>query len=156
MSNAETEGSNEVLSFKAGYYVHLLTDIEWSKLYEKKKKEAMYKDGLEKDKNFIWVIKKDWYGLDYMYLEKHPECIFYTLFKNISKVPDYLDYFPQGAFEKQVKYINEFYLGENEETKDNFIYLTEKEMDNFIEDATITIDDHIGRMFTKKAAEDEI
>ncbi|WP_035289185.1 zinc dependent phospholipase C family protein [Clostridium sp. KNHs214] len=140
LNSKEKEKDNEAFSFKMGYYVHLLTDIEWSKLFKEKRKEPLYREGLEKDKNFIWVIKKDWYGLDYIYLEKHPEFIFNTVFKNVHKVPDYLDYFPKGAFEKQVKYITEFYLGENEENKDNFIYLTEDEMDKFVDDTTIIID----------------
>jgi hypothetical protein len=123
-------------SFLVGYYVHLLTDIQWSKLYDEKKKETLYKQGLDMDPNFIWTIKKDWYGLDYLYLSKTPQSMFFTVFKEVKEVPDYLDYFPKGAFEKQVKYITEFYLGENQETKENFIYLTEEEMDNFIKSAT--------------------
>lgn len=133
--------SEKEFSFIIGYYVHLLTDIEWGKLYAEKKKISLYKDGLDKDADFIWTIKKDWYGLDYLYLEKNPDNIFNTVFKNVDNVPDYLDYFPKGAFEKKVKYIIEFYLGENDETKDNFIYLTEKEMDKFIVSATKNIDD---------------
>jgi hypothetical protein len=143
--------STELCSFKIGYFVHLLTDIEWSKLFEEKKKEDLYKGGLEKDEKFIWEIKKDWYGLDYLYLEKHSQCIFNTIFKHITKVPDYLDYFPRGALEKQVKYINEFYLGENKETKDNFIYLSEVEMDNFIYSATEVIDNLLNKRLMKKS-----
>lgn len=120
-------------SFLKGYYVHLLTDIEWQKLFRRKKMEPLYRDELFKDSNFIWTIKKDWYGLDYLYLDKHKDCVFHTLFKKIKYVPDYLDYFPKGAFERQVKYIVEFYLGENNQTKENFMYLTEKEMDRFVE-----------------------
>ncbi|WP_132996006.1 hypothetical protein [Sporanaerobacter acetigenes] len=120
-------------SFLKGYYVHLLTDIEWQKLFRRKKMEPLYRDELCKDSNFIWTIKKDWYGLDYLYLDKHKDCVFHTLFKKIKYVPDYLDYFPKGAFERQVKYIVEFYLGENNQTKENFMYLTEKEMDRFVE-----------------------
>jgi hypothetical protein len=150
LSNEKIEESDEAFSFKIGYFVHLLTDIEWSKLFEEKKKEALYKEGLEKDKNFIWVIKKDWYGLDYLYLEKNPTSIFNTLFRNITSVPDYLDYFPKGAFEKQVKYITEFYLGENNETKDNFIYLNEEEMDDFIESATTVIDELLSELSIEK------
>lgn len=52
--------------------------------------------------------------------------------KKIKIFPDYLKYFPKGAFEQQVKYITEFYLGKNNETKENFVYLTKKEMDCFI------------------------
>ncbi|MBZ9687447.1 zinc dependent phospholipase C family protein [Clostridium estertheticum] len=143
--------SNELFSFKIGYFVHLLTDIEWSKLFDQKKREFLYKEGLEKDQNFIWTIKKDWYGLDFIYLQNNPQSIFNTLFKNITKVPDYLDYFPAGAFEAQVKYINEFYLGENSETKDNFIYLIEEEMDNFIYSATKIIDNILGGLLIKKS-----
>lgn len=141
LNNRGIELSNEEFSFKVGYFVHLLTDIEWSKLYYSKKKDDLHKEGFERDKDFIWTIKKDWYGLDYIYIEKHPSCIFNIIFRNITQVPDYLDYFPKGAFEKQVKYITEFYLGENNETKDNFIYLTEEEMDNFIHNATKEIDE---------------
>lgn len=150
LSNKGIGESNELFSFKIGYFLHLLTDIEWSKLFEQKKNEILYKEGLEKDPNFIWTIKKDWYGLDYIYLENHPQCIFNILFKNITKVPDYLDYFPQGAFEKQVKYINEFYSGNNDETKENFTYLTEEEMDNFIFSATRVIDNLLSELLLKK------
>jgi len=120
--------------FKLGYYVHLLTDIEWHTIYMEEKKTKLYKDGLDKDKNFIWVIKKDWYGLDYLYLEQHPESLFYKVFQHVKEVPDYLGYFPKGAFTRQVKYITEFYLGENNENKDNFVYLSKEEMDNFVEE----------------------
>lgn len=137
LSNNEIKNNYEAHSFYIGYYVHLLTDIYWKEgLFKKKKQEPLYKDGLDKDPNFIWTIKKDWYGLDYLFLEKNPDFIFFTLFKNVKTFPDYLEYFPKGAFKRQVKYITDFYLGENEETKDNFIYLKEEEMDNFIKFAS--------------------
>lgn len=137
---------NDRYSFIIGYYVHLLTDIEWSKVYNEKKKETLYKEGLDKDPNFIWVIKKDWYGLDYLYLEKHQKSIFHMIFKNINKVPDYLDYFPKGAFERQVKYITEFYLGKNNQTKENFIYITEEEMNNFVNNRTEKIENELKKL----------
>jgi len=123
-------------SYVLGYYIHLLTDIEWSKFFNEKKKNALYNKKLKEDARFIWTIKKDWYGLDFLYLEKNPNFIFHTIFKNIDQVPDYIDYFPKGALMKQVKYITEYYLGDNEETKENFIYLNEKEMDKFIDETS--------------------
>lgn len=135
-------------SFKLGYYVHLLTDMEWSKFFHEKCKEKIYSEGFEKDENFIWTVKKDWYGIDFLYLEKHPECLFYKVFKNTDEVPDYLDYFPKGAFTKQLKYITAYYLGENEETKENFIYLTEDEMNKFIEDTSRKIDGILRKALT--------
>jgi len=123
-------------SYVLGYYIHLLTDIEWSKFFNEKKKNALYNKKLKEDASFIWTIKKDWYGLDFLYLEKNPNFIFHTIFKNIDQVPDYIDYFPKGALMKQIKYITEYYLGDNEETKENFIYLNEEEMDKFIDDTS--------------------
>ncbi|KYH35527.1 hypothetical protein CLTEP_04660 [Clostridium tepidiprofundi DSM 19306] len=149
-----TKGNNDRVSFLIGYYIHLMADIEWSKLYELKKKEDLYKQGLSRDTKFIWTIKKDWYGLDYLFLSKHKNSIFYTLFKDIKEIPDYLDYFPRGAFERQVKYITQFYLGDNDETKENFVYLTEEEMDNFVSRTTEIIDkdikEKIGGLYEKR------
>ena len=140
IQNAHPITDKNEFSFKIGYYTHLLTDIEWRKLYEAKKKTSLYKENLDKDKKFIWVIKEDWYGLDFLYLDKNPNCYFFKVFKNLSEVPDYLDYFPKGAFTKSVKNICEYYLGENTLTKENFKYLTEEEMNKFIENATNTIE----------------
>lgn len=134
---------NKEYSFKLGYYIHLLTDVEWTKLHKKQKENEEYRRNLEEDKNFIWIVKKDWYGHDFIYVENYKESIFHTVFKHIENVPDYLDYFPKGAFTRQVKYIRDYYLGENEETKDNFIYLTKKDMDRFIEEATKVIEERL-------------
>lgn len=131
--------STDKYAFYLGYYVHLLTDVKWTEFFQYKKEDSLHREGFERDKDFIWVIKKDWYGLDFLYLDKNPESIFFTCFKNVIDVPDYLDYYPKGAFTKKVKYISDYYLGENEETKENFIYLTEKEMDKFIEEASDSI-----------------
>lgn len=130
-------------SFLMGYYIHLLTDNEWSKLLQYKKGDPLYYEGLNKDENFIWIIKKDWYGLDFKYLNENPNCIFHTCFKHIKSVPDYLDYFPSRAFEFKVRYIKDYYLGENKETKENFIYLSKEEMDGFVDSASVYIIDKL-------------
>ena len=139
IANTTLRQDKAYFSFILGYYVHLLTDIEWSKLTDVKKLNPLYKEGLGKYPKFIWTIKKDWYGLDFLYLKNNPNSLFFTVFKNILEVPTYLDYFPENAFKIQVKYITEYYLGENEETKENFIYLNQNEMDTFVVNATQTI-----------------
>ena len=139
IANTTLRQDKAYFSFILGYYVHLLTDIEWSKLTDVKKLNPLHKEGFEKDSKFIWTIKKDWYGLDFLYLKNNPNSLFFTVFKNILEVPTYLDYFPENAFKIQVKYITEYYLGENEETKENFIYLNQNEMDTFVVNATQTI-----------------
>ena len=136
LSNTNVRQDKDYYSFLLGYYVHLLTDVEWLKLSDEKKKNTLHKEGFEKDPSFIWTIKKDWYGLDFIYLKNNPKSLFFTVFQNILEVPDYLDYFPENAFNIQVKYITDYYLGENEETKESFIYVTENEMDTFVITAT--------------------
>ncbi|MDF2673227.1 MAG: hypothetical protein K0R09_1492 [Clostridiales bacterium] len=139
IKNLNREDDFERYSFLMGYYIHLLTDNEWSWLLQYKKEDPLYCEGLSKNKNFIWTIKKDLYGLDFKFLEDNPNCIFHTCFKYIKHVSDYLDYFPPKAFEVKVDYIKNYYLGENEETKDGFIYLNEEEMDRFVDKASSNI-----------------
>ncbi|MBU5427575.1 zinc dependent phospholipase C family protein [Tissierella pigra] len=123
---------NKLYSFLLGYYVHLLTDIQWSNMInEKKKTDKEYKK-LETDKKFIWTIKKDWYDLDHLYFRKNPNSIFHRIFKNIESFPDYLDYYPNGAIERQLKYISGFYTKYNGNPEREYIYLTEEEMNDFV------------------------
>jgi len=113
----------------------LLTDIEWNKLYEKKKSEPIYAEGLNADKNFIWTIKKDWYGQDRVYLQENKESVFFTKFSQINEFPNvYFDFYPDVAFIRQIKYITNWYLSEFENENPNrpFPFLSKDEMDNFI------------------------
>lgn len=127
-------------SFLVGYYFHLLADIEWSKMHKKKKDDHIYKAKLEKDPNFIWTIKKDWYGLDFKYLKDNPRSIFFEEFIHITDIKDYLDYFPDGAFEKKVKYIINYYLNEKPNLDRAFTYLTEENMDKYVFKTTEVIE----------------
>lgn len=111
----------------------MLTDIEWGKFYERKKTETAYTDGLKKDRNFIWTIKKDWYGQDHLFLQNNPDFIFYTLFAKIDVFPnEYFDFFPDDAFTNQIKYITGFYLSSRENPDRDFPYMTKQEMDGFV------------------------
>jgi hypothetical protein len=132
---------SEKYPFYLGYYYHLLTDIEWSKFYQRKKTEAVYADGLMKDNNFIWTIKKDWYGQDHLFLQSNPDFIFYTLFAKIDTFPnEYFNFFPDNAFTDRVKYITGFYLSAREDPDRAFPYLTKQEMDGFIDETIRTIE----------------
>ncbi len=119
-------------SFLLGYYSHLITDIEWGKMFRKKRESDSVYDRLETDKNFIWTIKEDWYDLDHLYFKKNPNSIFYRLFKNIELFPNYLEYYPAGAVEKQIKYIRDFYMSYDDNPVRDYIYLTEDEMNHFV------------------------
>jgi len=125
---------NNQQPFYMGYYFHLLTDIEWTKLYKKKKAELWDYQGLSKDEKFIWTIKKDWYGQDHLYLQNTPDSVFFTVFSKIQEFPNsYFDVYPEDAFIKQMKYITNFYLNAKEDFTREFPYLSKIEMDNFVQ-----------------------
>jgi hypothetical protein len=134
---------HKLFSFLMGYYVHLLTDVEWSSMVKERTKfDPEYKK-LETDREFIWTIKEDWYDLDHLYFKKNPNCIFHRVFKNIVSFPDYLDYYPSGAIERQLRYINAFYTGYEGNPEREYKYLTEAEMDNFVSTKSQKIIEHL-------------
>ncbi len=119
---------DERFPFYLGYYFHLITDIEW-----KKKFEPTYSQYLEKDKNFIWTIKKDWYGQDHLFLRNNPKSIFYTMFSKIVEFDNlFFDFYPSDAFIRQIKYITGFYLSNDENLDREFPYLSKSLMDEFV------------------------
>jgi len=121
------------LGFYIGYYFHLLTDIEWGKLYDKKLLEPIYYNGLNKDEKFIWTIKKDWYGQDRLYLKNNPSSLFFTMFSKIKVFENkYLDIFSKDAFIEKIKYITNYYMNGNENIDRDYIYLCKEEMDLFV------------------------
>ena len=119
--------------FYLGYYYHLITDIEWGKMYERKKQDSVYSDGLVADPNFIWTIKKDWYGQDHLYLQRNPDCVFFSIFSKIDSFENiYFDFYPENAFIRQIKYITEYYLSRKEDPNRDFPFLSQSEMDDFV------------------------
>jgi hypothetical protein len=50
-----------------------------------------------------------------------------------------LDYFPCGAFTNRFEYIRNMYLGNIENVKRDFIYLSKSEMNEFVDKASFNI-----------------
>ncbi len=130
-------------SFLIGYYVHLLTDIEFSKLYTYKRKHDRNYDPMDNDKNFIWEIKKDWYDLDHLYFKENPQSIFFSIFQNINEFPNYLPYYPEGAIFRQIKYITDYYQNPSENLDREYIYLSMEEMNKFAYETTALIENKL-------------
>ncbi len=134
--------SKDEISFYLGYYVHLLSDLEWNKLYHKKKEEPIYKDNLAADPRFIWTIKDDWYGQDAVFLMEHPNTFFHREFVHITEFPNkYFDFFPPEAFTKSLRRIIHSYLTMVEDPNREFKYLTKEEMNRYVEESTEIIED---------------
>lgn len=127
--------SDEEYAFRLGYYCHLVADQVWAEtMWRPKKATPLWAEPMAKDPQFVWEIKKDWYGLDFLYLQENPQSIFYTDFVHVEDVPDYIDdVFPAGAFTRRVKDTQAFYLnGADWDLDRPYIYLNRQEWDEYI------------------------
>ena len=123
-------------AFLLGYYCHLVTDNQWW-LTIGEPTQKRWAEQFARDKNFIWEVKDDWYGLDFRYVRAHPESVFWKVFLACSYRADYLDFLPAEAVRQRVEYIRAFYQRDDEAIQAMlsrpYIYLSEREMDAFVE-----------------------
>ena len=127
-------------AFLLGYFFHLVTDNLWNCWIVRLAVER-FKAEFEADRRFIWEVKRDWYGLDFVYLHKHPDSLFYEVFLGCEYDDEYgLDFMPAEGLRRQIAHIKAFY--QDREKMDQAlnerpdIYLTGPEMDRFVDDAT--------------------
>ena len=130
-------------SFFLGYYMHLLTDIEWTRdiYYELLK---AYPEETKADKNkLVWTAKGDWYDLDFLYLEQHPDFRAFSIYeKAVDYENEFMDMFSKDAFENRRKYICGFYRSDQHgDLHREYSYLTPERADRFVSD---TVDKIIG------------
>ncbi|MHA1933367.1 MAG: zinc dependent phospholipase C family protein [Promethearchaeota archaeon] len=139
-------------SFLLGYFIHLITDNLWNYYVMKPLKEKHLKE-FQRDKNFIWKVKSDWYDLDKIYLTENKDSIFWTAFLKAEYNEDFLDFLPREGILQQMKTIKKLYqISEGEYIKllkKEFVYLKKDEMDRFIRDSTTVILDILKQILDK-------
>ena len=121
-------------SFYLGYLAHLLTDILWEqKIYLPSIQK--YPEAFASDKmTLIWKLKNDWYDLDYLYLRNHPGFRAFRVYLGaVGFVNEFMEEFSADAFDNRREYITSFYLQSRDGLDREYPYLTEKEMDAFVE-----------------------
>ena len=125
--------SRREFSFFLGYYVHLLTDAEWMlHIYRPMVREYVGKRGEDKHA-FIWKMKRDWYDLDFRYLEEHPDFRAFHIFEQAAGFPnDFLDIFSRDAFSNRWEYICGFYRGPHGELYREYPFLSPVRADEFV------------------------
>ena len=121
--------NDQQYSFYLGYYIHLLTDMHWSKLVARPIRKQF--PGLS------WAeIKKDWYDQDFLYIKKHPGFrAFRAYLGSVGFVNRYMDFFAPDAFDNRREYITSFYLQEQKNLDREYRYLTEEDANKFVDDA---------------------
>ena len=127
--------SRREYAFFLGYYVHLLTDAEWVSevlaplLRTHPGEAAADRDGL------LRAAKEDWYDLDFLYLEQHPEFRAFSIYENAVNFENvFMDIFRRDAFENRRRYICGFYRGnEHGDLHKAYVYLTPEQAEDFVE-----------------------
>lgn len=96
-------------SFYLGYLTHLLTDIMWVDLIVRPSIEK-FRTLYDKDRTeWIWTLKKDWYDLDFLYINRNPDFRAFSIYKNaIGFKNEYLNFFSSDAFDNRRGYITGF------------------------------------------------
>ena len=124
-------------SFYLGYLVHLLTDMEWSKNIVKPSL-AKYPEECAADRPaLIWKLKKDWYDLDHKFLRDHPGFRAFEIYRSAEGFRNtYMDIFSEDALDNRRAYITGFYLQPPEGLDREYPYLTETQMDSFVEETS--------------------
>jgi hypothetical protein len=122
-------------SFRLGYFFHLVTDNLWTEQIGLPT-QRRYAEQFAADRNFIWEVKKDWYGLDHAYVRAHPESLFWRVFLNCAYERDELDFLPPAALRQNLAYIQDYYRKEDAEVAEMltrpFAYLSPAAMDEFV------------------------
>ena len=152
------ESDKSRYSFLWGFFCHLVADNLWSLRIGKPTREA-FKAQFEANPEFIWEVKKDWYGLDLEYIRNHPDLIFWKIFINCEYPTNYLEFLnPQGVQER-IEYIKTFYRRRDSETDEmatkQRIYLTEDRVDRFVEEATNILIQKINQLKNGAISTDE-
>jgi hypothetical protein len=133
------------ISFLLGYFFHLVTDRYWY-LEIGKPTRNRFSQQFEEDSDFIWEVKRDWYGLDHIYLREHPDSLFFRDFQAYEYRQDYLGFLSTGAIKHRIDEIRTLYQRDDERTRSlmerPFIYLSKDDMNRFISNAT----DHLKRI----------
>jgi hypothetical protein len=132
-------GDTNRFSFRLGYFFHLVTDNLWTVQVGKPTTER-FPEQFAADKSFIWEVKKDWYGLDHIYVREHPDCLYWRIFLDTEPASAELDFLPPKALPRQMRHIRSYYQLDDDEIQDMMtrpkVYLSKEEMDTFILDAT--------------------
>ena len=132
-------------SFFLGCWAHLQTDIRWLKMTAELLAEK-YPELHKADKrSLVRAAKEDWYDLDFLYLEQHPDIKAFCVFKHAEGFANtFMDIFSPDAFENRRQYICSFYHSdEHGILQREYPYLTEEQAAAFVKETSMWIPQHM-------------
>lgn len=126
-------------SLRLGFFFHLITDNLWSEQIARPTHQRWQAE-FAADKDFIWEIKKDWYGLDFIYVRDHPDCLFWRIFRNARPDTGGLEFLVPESLAWSVDHIQQYYLRTDAEIQElynrPYIYLSCAEADHFVDESS--------------------
>lgn len=123
----------ETYSFYLGYYAHLVTDVQWI--------EEIYALGISAfpelhraDKRvFATTIKRDWYDMDYGFLQAHPDFYAWVIYRDAPPFKNrYVDFFSEDALEARKGFILDFYRRGVEGYVERKTHLSDEALEVFV------------------------
>lgn len=124
-------------AFYLGYLTHLITDVLWVRDIYEPSKLKFAELRMTEGKNFIWKLKEDWYDLDFKYLRDHPGFRAFRVYLGaVGFVNTFMEEFSADAFDNRRQYITGWYLEGKNNLDREYPYLSEVEMDNFVDRAS--------------------
>jgi hypothetical protein len=133
-------------SFRLGYFFHLITDNLWT-IQVGKPTQERFPEQFAADDKFIWDVKKDWYGLDHIYVRDHPACLYWRVFLDADlfdgaqggSASTDLAFLPPEAITRHLSFVKKYYQTDTDDIREMMTrekeYLSKEEMDRFVEDA---------------------
>lgn len=129
------------LSFYLGYYNHLLTDTIWIRDIVTPLKNKYRKECETDCRSTYWEWKGDWYDLDFLYLQQHPNFRAFKIYKDATDFKnEYLDIFSSAAITNRREYIVNMYSAARENLEREYHYTTKQQMTDFVEKAVKEIE----------------
>ena len=127
--------SKKEYSFFLGYYVHLLTDIDWTNDVYCGLLKAYPKEAAQDKNKLVWTAKGDWYDIDFLYLEEHPDFRAFHIYESaVDYDNEFMDIFSKDAFENRRQYICGFYRSDNHgDLHRKYTYLTPEQSADFVD-----------------------
>lgn len=126
----------EAYSFFLGYYIHLLTDVEWSHRIFNPGAQSYAAMPKEARQELVERMKEDWYDLDFRYLLEHPAFRAFRIYEqSVGFSNTFMPEFAEDAFDNRREYICGFYHSEEHgPLYREYPFLTPEQADRFVQD----------------------
>ena len=131
------EDDIKLYSFRLGYFFHLICDIMWAKRIWEATKTACRAELERNESEAVGNIKRDWYGLDQLYVRKNKDSLFWRVIVPSQNPPSYLPFVKDEALHHQYNYIRQYYSQPESDWFSSlpFHYLNEDLMSRVITDS---------------------